>query len=267
MTWPRGRMRAAVVAAPGRVELAELPIPEPLPGHALVRVDHVGVCGTDLELLHGTAAYVRDGRVRFPHVFGHEWSGTVVAAEGDPDGPAPGDRVVGQTMLACRSCANCQRGRRNLCLRLREVGLYGQQGAAAEYIRMPVDSLATLPPEVTSLDATLVEPAVTVVAALGTAGVGVGDRVAVVGTGTIGLLAVQLAARSGGHVHAVGVDPAGLELAAALGAETTYQPGAAPPDAYDVVVEASGAAAGFATALRLAATGGGSRPWGCRPSR
>ena len=254
--WPRGTMRAAAVRGVGDVGLIDLPIPPPAPAQVLIEPLIVGLCGTDLELLHGTATYVRDGRSTWPHVFGHEWVGRVVAvADGAQPRIKTGDRVVGHTMLSCGRCRACQRGRRNDCGRLREVGLYGQNGAAARYISMPQDALTRVPGTVSDRAAALVEPAVTVLAGLDRARLGAGDRTLVIGTGTIGLLAVQLAARIAGSVDVVGVSDRGLELARGFGARRTFRPGEAPA-AYDVVVEASGAALAFTEALRLADIGG-----------
>ena len=97
--------------------------------------------------------------------------------------------TVGQTMVPCGGCRMCQRGRRALCERLAEVGLYGLQGAAAEYIRMPARSLTVLPDALSDLSAAMIEPAVTVVGGFDKVGCGLADEVAVIGTGTLGLLA------------------------------------------------------------------------------
>lgn len=255
--WPAGTMRAAAVVAHGQVDLIELPIPEPAAGEVLVRVSHVGLCGTDLELLHGTASYLRDGRAGLPHVFGHEWTGVVVAAQGAGGGIAvPGTRVVGQTMISCGSCVACHRGRRNLCRAMRETGLYRQQGAAAEYIRVPAHTLTALPADVDDHAAALVEPAVTVLAGLAALGLDRTDTVAVVGSGTIGLLAVQAARDQVGAVDLVGIDSESLALGSQLGARHTFGPAGAPHRAYSAVVEASGATSGMSTALDLLDLGG-----------
>lgn len=255
--WPTGTMHAAVVAGHGKVELVELPVPEPAAGEVLVRVSHVGLCGTDLELLHGNASYLLDGRARLPHVFGHEWTGVVVAARSTGgDVTAPGTRVVGQTMISCGRCVACHRGRRNLCRAMRETGLYGQQGAAAEYIRVPAHTLTALPSDVDDHAAALVEPAVTVLAGLAAIGLDRTDTVAVVGSGTIGLLAVQAAVERAGAVDLVGIDPESLDLGRELGARHLFGPSDAPRRAYSAVVEASGAAAGPSTALDLLDLGG-----------
>jgi threonine dehydrogenase-like Zn-dependent dehydrogenase len=240
-------MTAMAITAPGQLDRITLPMPEPSEGELLIRPRYVGLCGTDLELLHGTASYFRDGRARYPHVFGHEWWGHVV---GDTDA------VIGHTVVSCGSCPRCGQGRRQLCQRMTEVGLYDRQGAAAQYIRMPEHAVTRIPAHVAEPSTVLVEPAVTVVEALTRAGCGPDDRVAVVGTGTIGLLAVQLAAAGGAVVDAIGIDEAGLKLAARLGAAATWFTDEAPAAGYSLVVEASGAVSAFRDCLRLVEDGG-----------
>ncbi|GAA1395177.1 alcohol dehydrogenase catalytic domain-containing protein [Kitasatospora putterlickiae] len=253
-------MAALRFDAPHRVALARVPRPvAPGPDAVTVRTSLVGLCGTDLELLHGTAAYLRDGRARYPLVPGHEWCGTVAEVGRDVTEFVPGDRVVGHTMVHCGLCRMCRRGRRPLCERLTEVGLYGRQGAAAEYVVLPERSLSRIPGQVPDRAAVLVEPAVTVVAGFERARCRLGDRVVVLGTGTIGLLAVQLAARLGESVDAVGIDPAGRRLALHCGARRALSPeqvraeGAAR---YSLAVEASGAVQAFALGLDLLEPGG-----------
>jgi 2-desacetyl-2-hydroxyethyl bacteriochlorophyllide A dehydrogenase len=248
-------MTALVIEGPGRMGRRNLPVPERVPGTVLVRPHYVGLCGTDLELLHGTASYLQDGRATYPHVFGHEWWGEVVDPNGCA-GLAEGDPVIGHTMVSCGLCSGCQRGKRQLCRRMTEVGLYGQQGAAADYIRLPASALTRLPDELTEPWAVLVEPAVTVVEALERTDCGLNDRVAVIGTGTIGLLTIQLAARRAGRVEAIGVEPAGLDFAAGCGAAAVFHPDEAPAGAYSLVVEASGAPSAFLRSLELVETGG-----------
>ncbi|MFC5662190.1 zinc-binding dehydrogenase [Kitasatospora misakiensis] len=253
-------MTALRFEAPHRIVLARVPRPAPPgPDEVTVRTSLVGLCGTDLELLHGTAAYLRDGRAGYPLVPGHEWCGTVVEVGGAVTEFTAGDRVVGHTMVHCGLCRMCRRGRRPLCERLTEVGLYGRPGAAAQYVVLPERSLSRIPDQVPDLAAVLTEPAVTVVAGLERARCRIGDRVVVLGTGTIGLLAVQLAARMGASVDAVGIDPAGRRLAVRCGARRALSPEQARATrsaAYSLAVEAAGAAEAFTLGLDLLEPGG-----------
>jgi threonine dehydrogenase-like Zn-dependent dehydrogenase len=253
--WPDGSMTATAIV--GHHALAEItvPVPAPVPGSVLVRPHHVGLCGTDLELLHGTSGYLRSGRARYPHVFGHEWWGEVVATAPDVHGLAPGDPVVGQTMIPCGGCDGCARGRRQQCRRMTEVGLYGQQGAAARYIRVPAQALHRIPARLAEPWAVLVEPAVTVAEALIRAGAAPTDRIAVLGTGTIGLLAVQLAQRVSATVTALGIDASGLAAAQRYGA-VPHLVSDPPEGGFSLVIEASGSHRAFRHALELAEPGG-----------
>ncbi|WP_243082395.1 alcohol dehydrogenase catalytic domain-containing protein [Streptomyces sp. 891-h] len=256
--WPGGTMRAARITGVGQTDLATVPVPGPEPGTALVRTRHVGICGTDLEILHGTSAFLLDGRLTFPHVFGHEWYGELAAYADEPPAHAPavGSLVVGRTMVECGHCAQCHAGRAQMCTALRETGLYGLQGGAADYVRVPTHALTPLPAGLPEPAGALIEPAVSVVEAFERARLRFDDQVAVIGTGTMGLLAVQFAHRYAAKVHAIGIDRPGLELALRCGADAALHADEAPENAYSLVVEASGAASAFTGALRAAERGG-----------
>jgi threonine dehydrogenase-like Zn-dependent dehydrogenase len=167
-----------------------------------------------------------------------------------------GDPVIGQTMLTCGQCRMCRRGRRTLCEHGAEMGLFGHDGAASEYVRVPAHALVRLPPELSLRDAALIEPSVTIVHGLDRVRCGFDDRVVVVGTGTLGLIAVQVAAALAESVDAVGVEPSGLRLASEFGAARVFAPDDAPHDAYSVAIEASGSPSGVAMIPRLLEPGG-----------
>jgi 2-desacetyl-2-hydroxyethyl bacteriochlorophyllide A dehydrogenase len=249
-------MNALTIAAPLELEEREAPIPRELPGEVLVRTAFVGICGSDLELLHGTSFYLTESLNRYPLVFGHEWTGTVAAVADDVTSVAPGDRVLGQTILTCGECRGCRRGRRTLCTRRVEMGLFGHDGAAAEYVRVPARALVRIPPGLSLRDAALIEPSVTAVHALDRVRCAFDDRVVVIGTGTLGLVAVQIAASIAGSVDVVGIEETGLRLARELGASHAFTPDEAPGDAYSIGIEASGTPEGLAQLPRLLEPGG-----------
>ena len=255
--WPTGTMRTLQMAGPGRLEVAEVDIPGPATGQVLVQVDHVGICGTDVHLLSGHSAYVIRGLTRYPIRFGHEWSGTVVAVGDGVPGDWVGNTVVGEPFLSCGQCAVCRSGRYNLCPQRDEIGVRGAvPGAAAEYYRVPVTNIARVPDGVPGEHALMAEPSVTVLHSFETAGIQPGERVAVIGTGAIGLIAVQLAVSLGCRVDVLGIDEAGLRAATANGARATMAPDDADDDAYDVVLDATGASTLGPTLTRIAAIGG-----------
>lgn len=256
-TWPIGSMRTLQMAGPGRLEVADVEVPGPLPGQVLVEVSHVGICGTDVHLLSGHSAYVVGGLTRYPIRFGHEWAGRVLAVAEDVDGAWLGRAVVGEPFLSCGQCRTCREGHYNLCPTRLEIGVRGAvPGAAARYFRVPVTNIAEVPAKVRPEHALMAEPSVTVLNSFETAAVQPGERVAVLGTGAIGLIAVQLAVSIGCLVDVLGIDETGLRSAAAAGARSTMAPDAAADDTYDVVIDATGASSLGPTLTRIGAIGG-----------
>ncbi len=122
------RRPALVVRVPGDVALEERDAPVPGPGEVLIRPDVVGLCGTDLDLVAGQ---VDPAYTRYPLVLGHEWSGTVVSADGQA--LAPGTRVVAEGIVPCGHCARCRAGETNLCATYDELG-FTRDGAAAGHV-------------------------------------------------------------------------------------------------------------------------------------
>jgi threonine dehydrogenase-like Zn-dependent dehydrogenase len=256
-------MRALVVHEPGRWAVEDLPEPTPGPGEVLVAVAAAGICGSDLELVDGRrpAAYVR-----YPVVPGHEWAGRVVGTgPGVTAGLAPGDPVVAEGFRACGVCARCAEGRTNLCLAdYAETG-FTHQGALADRLVVPARLVHRLPAERPLEPAALLEPAACVANGLLEAGMPrPGSRLAVVGDGPLGLLAVLLLrtltpaelllvgarpGRGGRHGRGAGatrvVDAADRAALAELGGR------------FDAVVEATNAPEGAALGLRLLRRGGG----------
>lgn len=253
--WPAGEM-SALRMRPGRIDVDQVPIPAEAPGEVLVEVAFLGVCGTDLELLHDRSYYIDQGLNHYPVLFGHEWTGTVAAVGPGVEGLAAGDKVTGQTVLTCGTCGPCQAGRRTACERHLEVGLLGHDGAAAQYISMPARALTRLAPNASLRDSVLIEPGVTAMSALWKTDVHFDDRVVVIGTGTLGLLAAAIALRITRHVDVVGVEEAGLDLARRLGAARTLRPDELEPDRYTVAVEASGQPDSMAALGRILRPGG-----------
>ncbi len=110
-------MCAAVVSGPRTASVVDVPTPSPGPSDVAVRVAYVGLCGTDLEILHGTSPYLQDGRAEYPHRFGHEWVGTVVGLGSDVTSVRLGDTVTGSTVVFCGGCDECLGGGTATCAR------------------------------------------------------------------------------------------------------------------------------------------------------
>jgi len=234
-------MRALVLTGPEAAAVHDVEPPTPSVGQVIVDVHRVGLCGTDIAFFRGTMPYLADGRARYPLRIGHEWAGTV-AALGPQVPPAwLGARVTGDTMLGCGSCERCARGLQHACARRFEVGvLGGWDGAVAEQVAVPVTSLFLLPDAVTDTAGAMVEPGANAARAILAGRVTAESRVAVIGAGTIGLLAAAFALAAGAEVHVIGRGAAGLANARALGPAGVWRPQNAPRLDYQLVVEASG---------------------------
>jgi len=239
MTWPVGDMPVLRIS-PHEIAPGIAPIPAEAPGEVLVEVAYLGICGTDVELLNGTSFFIEQGLSEYPLIFGHEWTGIVRAVSEGVSSVVPGDAVVGQTLVTCGACGPCQAGFRSACEDHQEVGLAGRQGAAARYIAMPATALTKLPEGTSLRDAVLIEPGVTAVNAVLTTGIRFDDRVAVIGTGALGLLALAVALTVTRHVDVIGTNHDGLALAREMGASGCLAPDEVGDNAYTVVIEASG---------------------------
>jgi len=219
-------MKTAVTTAPHRIEMVERPEPAPGPGEALVRVERVGICGSDLHLYHGTHPYAS-----YPRTQGHEIAGTVVAFGDGVAGKRPpvGSRVAIEPLLACGVCYPCRLGRGNCCVRLRVLGAH-VDGALAELIAVPTATLypvGDLDPERTAL----VEPVSIGVQAAARGAIAAGERVVVFGAGPIGQAVLLAAIDRGARVLVVDRLASRLDLARRLGAEATVEAGREDPAA------------------------------------
>jgi threonine dehydrogenase-like Zn-dependent dehydrogenase len=252
-------MRAFQVHRPGEYAVTELPDPVPGPGEVLVAPAAVGICGSDLELLDGLrpAEYVR-----YPVVPGHEWSGHVVACGSGVTGLDPGQPVVAEGVRACGICARCREGRANLCAGVYAETGFTHPGALAERLVVPAKLIHTLPVDRPVEPAALLEPAGCVASGLLELGPpAAGARIAVVGDGPLGLLAVLLARLSSPQElilvgHRSERIKYGLQCGATdvlVGDESAL---AALVGAFDLVIEVTNSAEGAVTALSLARRGG-----------
>ena len=217
--------------------------------------DIVGICGTDIHLYGGHSFYLDHGFLSYPFIFGHEYTGVIERVGAGVTGLSTGDRIVGHCMVPCQQCDNCQAGRRHLCRNLKEVGLRSIQGAAADFVCVPAYAVTRLPDVLGMKAATLVEPTVTAYHACERARIAPSDRVAVVGSGTLGLLSLMIARLSAKSVDVIGVAPSELDLARELGATRTLQPSEILEGAYDVVIETAGVPSALSQSVRMADLG------------
>jgi threonine dehydrogenase-like Zn-dependent dehydrogenase len=233
-------MRAFVVTGPRESAVLEVAAPTPGPGQVVVDVERVGVCGTDVEFFTGEMAYLHQGHAAYPMRLGHEWCG-IVSAVGDGVDPAwIGRRTTGDTMLGCGRCRRCLGGRQHVCEDRFEIGIRGGfPGALAEQIAVPVTSLHALPDAVDAVAGALVEPGGNALRAVQGAALSPGDRVLVLGPGTIGLLAAQFARAQGAEVHLMGQSHRSLDFARSLGFAGVWGVGQLPDLPFDAVIECS----------------------------
>jgi 2-desacetyl-2-hydroxyethyl bacteriochlorophyllide A dehydrogenase len=249
------KMKALQIEGRSALRLGFMDIPVAGPGEIVVKTAYVGICGTDIYLHKGDSFYLENGFLSYPFVFGHEYTGTVFGI-GEGVTTTIGTRVVGHCMVPCQKCDNCQRGRRNLCRNLKEVGLRYIPGAAAEYLVVPEYAVTVVPSKLSLKAATLTEPAVTAHHACDRAGIGSSDRVAIIGTGTLGLLSLMFAKLTAKSVSVIGVADPELELAKELGADRVLRPDEVAKGAYDVVIEASGVKSALSQAIDITDLGG-----------
>ena len=244
-------MKAALITAPGHIELADIDDPTPAPDEVVVAVAACGLCGTDLHILQGEFAPT------LPIVPGHEFAGEVVAVGSHVTGLRVGTRVAVDPSLPCFTCHYCRIGRNNLCERFSAIGVT-HPGAAAEYVAAPAANCVPLPDHIATADAALIEPLSCAVRGYDVLRSTLASHVLIYGAGTMGLMMLQLAKRTGAaRVDVLDVNPDRLATATQLGcseaaatADELDRPG------WDVVIDATGNAAAIQDGLGRVAKGG-----------
>lgn len=251
-------MRAAFCSEPGKIEVRDVPMPAPGAGEVVVRVRNCGICGSDLHFYSG----------HFPPPAvcpGHEISGQVAAVGPGVRHLRPGDPVVVEPLVTCQQCNFCRSGNYQLCPDLRVLGNMAD-GGFADYVQVPAYAVYRVPATLDFAVAALAEPLAVAVHGLRLAPMVPGDRVLVLGAGTIGLLSVAAASRSGAsQVWVTARYPHQAAAALRLGATRVFTGtnastelfAAASEQAPDVVVETVGGQANtLEEALPLVRRGG-----------
>lgn len=250
-------MRALVISGPHEAAVQHVPEPRAAAGEVVVAVNRAGICGTDVELFTGEMQYLKDGVTTYPVRIGHEWMGTVVEAGAGVDSSLIGTRVTGATMFGCGHCRRCAAGRDYVCDRRGELGVRdGRPGALAERVAVPASSLHALPDSVSDDAGAMVEPGGNAFRSVDAAGLHSGQRLLVIGAGTIGLLAAMFARARGIEVHLVGRSARSLMFARSLGFAETWTFEELPPLPWDAVIDASNAPEAPARAASLVEPGG-----------
>jgi threonine dehydrogenase-like Zn-dependent dehydrogenase len=233
-------MKALVYAAPSRVEVRDVPEPQPRDHAAKVRMRYCGVCGTDIAIHAG-----KHPRAKAPLVIGHEFVGVIEEVRGGTRGFKPGDRVVAYPLLSCGVCLPCRTGTPHVCEKLKLIGI---DDALSDRI------------------AALIEPLAVIVRSLHQSRYQVRDSAVIIGAGPIGLLTAIALRRSGASRIVISdVDEARLGMCHTLGYETVngkngglvnFVNEATKGEGMDVVFECSGVESAALEVTKLARVGG-----------
>jgi 2-desacetyl-2-hydroxyethyl bacteriochlorophyllide A dehydrogenase len=229
-------MRAAVISGVGEVVVETVEDPTPGPRDVVIEVAACGLCGTDLHILEGEFAPT------LPVVPGHEFAGTVVAIGSAVTELTEGARVAVDPSLYCNECHYCRLGRNNLCERWAAIGV-STAGGAAEYAKAPVANCVVLPQDVRLEDAALIEPLSCAVRGYDVLRSQLGSHVLIYGSGTMGLMMLELAKRTGAaSVDVLDLNPERLETAKRLGCRAVAASADEldQPRGWDLVVDATG---------------------------
>lgn len=262
-------MKAIYINAPGEVEIREIAMPVRKPGEALLKVLYGGICGSDLGSYRGTFAYFS-----YPRIPGHEFSAEIVEVDDNEYGLKKGMIVTCNPYFNCTKCSSCRRGIVNACMDNQTMGCQ-RDGAFCEYITMPLERIY----DGKGLSAKLlaaIEPFCISYHGVQRAGIRQGDKVLVVGAGTIGVLAANAAKALGGEVYLCDVaeeklkyamdvfgfagtivnsSPDALSKAVAEITGTTEINGAQVNNGFDVCIEAVGLPSTFQNCIDAAAFG------------
>lgn len=245
-------MKAAVISSPGKVGIETVDDPAPGRRDVVVKVAACGLCGTDLHILQGEFA------PSLPIVPGHEFAGEVVAVGADVHEFVIGDRVAVDPSLYCHECYYCRLGRDNLCERYAAIGVT-VPGAAAEFAVAPAANCVKLPEHVSTEDAALIEPLSCAVRGYDVLRSRLATSVLIYGSGTMGLMMLELAKRTGASsVDMVDINSERLATARLLGCTqaATSADELERARGWDVVIDATGNEQAIQDALGRVGRGG-----------
>ncbi len=253
-------MKASILVAQKQLEIREIPCPKPSEGQALVKVKCVGVCGTDVLVYRG------EYKAKPDVILGHEYCGEVAEVGKGVTEYRPGDYVASEASWGCGFCEWCVRGQALFCEALNSLART-IDGALAEYIAVPVKMLHPLDRSVTLVEGQGVVGVATGLRAVNRAGVGLGQRVLIIGPGYGGLIILQLCKLAGAQVGIVGTRNPRLAIAVELGADFTENIKENPewektvvekhaPRGFDVVIESAGSLSALLAAARTVKKGG-----------
>ena len=180
-------MLQQVMTAPGVIEFREVPVPQPGPGQVLVKIEKIGVCGSDIHVYHGEHPFTK-----YPITQGHEVSGTVERLGEGVAGFSLGQKVTIQPQVVCGKCWPCRNGKYNLCEELKVMG-FQTTGVASHYFAVDEEKVTPLPETMSLDEGAMIEPLAVAVHAVRRAGDVRDKDICVLGAGPIGILVAQAA--------------------------------------------------------------------------
>ncbi len=253
-------MKQAVMTRPGAIEIRDVALPDLGANDVLIRVERIGVCGSDVHVFHGLHPYTS-----YPVVQGHEVGGTISQVGAAVAGLEAGEVVTFLPQIVCGSCYPCRHGMYHICDQLKVMG-FQAPGAAQEYFAVPAQSIVTLPPGASAEEAAMIEPIAVAVHALERGGGARGKQVLVLGGGPIGNLTAQVAHATGAaSVMLTDVDPFRLRKASECAIPHAVNPNDTDlehaldqhfgPDRADLILECVGAEATMSQAISVARKG------------
>lgn len=247
-----------------KLEISKTDMPVVRPGTVMVKIDYVGICGSDVHFFeHGR---IGEYAVKFPYILGHECSGTVVHVADDVNSLKVGDRVALEPGVPCGKCMMCLSGKYNLCPDVVFFATPPYNGSYQNYVVHPAEWAFKLPENVSTLEGALIEPLAVGLHAVRQGGVTLGDTVLIFGAGCIGLVTL-LSARASGATKIIVVDVLKMRLdkAEELGAMTinavekdvaSVVADITEDSGVDVVIDAAGTQQTLTTAPFLMKRGG-----------
>jgi len=217
-------MNALVLTDYLKLELQQVPTPQPGPGEVLIHIAACGICGSDVHGFDGSS-----GRRIPPIIMGHEGAGTIAAIGPDVAGWSVGDRVTFDSTIYCGQCDFCRAGQVNLCDARQVIGVscadYRRNGAFADYVVVPARVLYGLADTLPFDEAAMIEAVSVALHAVVISGFAAGQTAVVIGAGMIGTLIVQaLRVAGAGHILVADLDPSRLAEAKCSGAHTLINP-------------------------------------------
>jgi L-iditol 2-dehydrogenase len=214
--------RAAYMTEKGKITIVDIPVPEPAENEVLLRIEYVGICGSDAHFLE---TGMRKGKsFNLPFILGHECSATIVEIGKGVTDLAIGDRVTFEPQITCGKCHYCREGKYNLCPHVMFPSVPPYDGMLRKYTAIPASVIRKLPPAVSFVEGAMIEPLAVGLSAANRGEVTIGSTVIILGTGCIGLTTL-LACRASGATKIIVVDicDSRLEMARALGADVAIK--------------------------------------------